>query len=164
MPPGSRTSGGAGEEGGVDAGRIHHPDVLVEIVKQRMEGVARRIILVEVHDQPLARISRISSRGVKWCWKSTIIRAPRGQGQPSLIVIDWAGNRDAAASAPSASPTVARMRNRPSLTNADAQKMMAACKAAAQKNNWNVSIAIVDDGGHLLLLERMDGRCRSARA
>ena len=49
------------------------------------------------------------------------------------------------------------MRNRPSLTNADAQKMMAACKAAAQKNNWNVSIAIVDDAGHLLLLERMDG-------
>ena len=49
------------------------------------------------------------------------------------------------------------MRNRPALTNDDAHKMMAACKAEAEKNNWNVSIAIVDDAGVLLLLERMDG-------
>ena len=35
--------------------------------------------------------------------------------------------------------------------------MMAACKAEAEKNKWNVSIAIVDDPGALLLLERMDG-------
>jgi glc operon protein GlcG len=49
------------------------------------------------------------------------------------------------------------MRNRPALTNDDTHKMMAACKAEAQKNKWNVSIAIVDDAGHLLLLERMDG-------
>ncbi len=49
------------------------------------------------------------------------------------------------------------MRNRPALTAADVQKMMAVCKAEAMKNNWNVSIAIVDDGGYLLHLERMDG-------
>jgi glc operon protein GlcG len=49
------------------------------------------------------------------------------------------------------------MRNRPALTNDDAHKMMAACKAEAQKNKWIVSIAIVDDGGNLMLLERMDG-------
>lgn len=49
------------------------------------------------------------------------------------------------------------MRNRPALTSADAQKMMAACKAEAQKNKWNVTIAIVDDSGAALLLERMDG-------
>ena len=35
--------------------------------------------------------------------------------------------------------------------------MMAACKAEATKNKWNVSIAIVDDAGFLLHLERMDG-------
>jgi glc operon protein GlcG len=49
------------------------------------------------------------------------------------------------------------MRTKPCLTSADAQKMMAACKAEAEKNKWNVSIAIVDDAGVLLLLERMDG-------
>lgn len=49
------------------------------------------------------------------------------------------------------------MRNRPTLTSADVQKMMTICKAEAQKNNWNVSIAIVDDAGALLHLERLDG-------
>ena len=49
------------------------------------------------------------------------------------------------------------MRNRPALTSADVQKMMAACKAEAQKNKWNVTIAIVDDSGAALLVERMDG-------
>jgi len=49
------------------------------------------------------------------------------------------------------------MRNRPALTAADVQKMMAACKAEAAKNKWNVSIAVVDDGGFPLHLERLDG-------
>jgi glc operon protein GlcG len=34
---------------------------------------------------------------------------------------------------------------------------MTACKAEAAKNKWNVTIAIVDDAGFLLNLERMDG-------
>ena len=49
------------------------------------------------------------------------------------------------------------MRTRPALTAPDVQKMMAACKAEAAKNKWNVSIAVVDDAGFLLHLERMDG-------
>ena len=49
------------------------------------------------------------------------------------------------------------MRNKPCLTSDDAHKMMAACKAEAQKNKWNVAIAIVDDSGAALLLERLDG-------
>src|ERR1041384_6904123 len=49
------------------------------------------------------------------------------------------------------------MRNRPTLTSSDAQKMMAACKAEAAKHDFIVSIAIVDDGGYLLQLERADG-------
>ena len=49
------------------------------------------------------------------------------------------------------------MRNRPVLTTADAHKMMAACKAEAAKNKWNVAIAIVDESGAALLLERLDG-------
>ena len=49
------------------------------------------------------------------------------------------------------------MRNRPTLTASDVQKMVAACRAEAEKNKWNVSIAVVDDGGYLLHLDRMDG-------
>jgi len=49
------------------------------------------------------------------------------------------------------------MRTKPCLTSADTRKMMAACVAEAEKNNWKVTIAIVDDSGTPLLLERMDG-------
>jgi glc operon protein GlcG len=49
------------------------------------------------------------------------------------------------------------MRTRPALTSTDVQKMMTACKAEAQKYKWNVTIAIVDDSGAALLLDRMDG-------
>ena len=49
------------------------------------------------------------------------------------------------------------MRQKPALTSADCHKMMAACKAEAQKNKWAVAIAIVDDSGAALLLERLDG-------
>jgi glc operon protein GlcG len=49
------------------------------------------------------------------------------------------------------------MRMRPALTAADVQKMIAACKFEAAKNKWSVTIAIVDDGGFLLHLERLDG-------
>lgn len=38
-----------------------------------------------------------------------------------------------------------------------ARKVAAAAEAEAKKNNWNVVIAIVDDGGNLLYLQRMDG-------
>jgi uncharacterized protein GlcG (DUF336 family) len=43
------------------------------------------------------------------------------------------------------------------LTLDDCKKISAAAEAEAQKNNWNVCIAILDDGGHLLHLARMDG-------
>jgi uncharacterized protein GlcG (DUF336 family) len=43
------------------------------------------------------------------------------------------------------------------LTDADVSKILAASKAHANKNNWAVTIAIVDDGGHLLGLQRLDG-------
>jgi glc operon protein GlcG len=49
------------------------------------------------------------------------------------------------------------MRNKPSLTLADVKKMLAASEAEAAKNNWPVAISIVDEGGHLLGFERMDG-------
>jgi glc operon protein GlcG len=49
------------------------------------------------------------------------------------------------------------MRTRPELTLADCERIMAAALAEARRNQWNVAIAIVDDGGHLLHLSRMDG-------
>ena len=49
------------------------------------------------------------------------------------------------------------MKNRPMLTLEDCRKITAAAEAEARKNNWIVCIAILDDGGHLLHLARMDG-------
>lgn len=43
------------------------------------------------------------------------------------------------------------------LTSAGAKKMMATAIALAQKEGIAISVAIADAGGHLLLLERMDG-------
>ncbi len=49
------------------------------------------------------------------------------------------------------------MIQRPALTADDVQRIGEAALAEAQKNNWNVSIAICDEGGHPLWLKRMDG-------
>ena len=49
------------------------------------------------------------------------------------------------------------MKNKPMLTLDDCRKISAAAEAEAKKNNWNVCIAILDDGGHLLHFARMDG-------
>lgn len=48
------------------------------------------------------------------------------------------------------------MRNRLALEAADVAKMVAAAKAEAKKNEWDVSIAIVNEGGYMLHVERMD--------
>ena len=42
------------------------------------------------------------------------------------------------------------------LTLAVAKRIAAAAEEVANKNNWNMFIAIVDDGGNLMYLERMD--------
>jgi glc operon protein GlcG len=42
------------------------------------------------------------------------------------------------------------------ITLDDAKRAMAAAEAEARKNNWNMAIAILDAGGHLILFERMD--------
>jgi glc operon protein GlcG len=49
------------------------------------------------------------------------------------------------------------MKTRSMLTLEDCKKISAAAEAEAKKNNWNVCVAILDDGGHLLHLFRMDG-------
>jgi uncharacterized protein GlcG (DUF336 family) len=49
------------------------------------------------------------------------------------------------------------MRNRPVLTNEDIDLIATAAQAEAQRHGWAVSIAVVDDGGHLLWMRRLDG-------
>lgn len=49
------------------------------------------------------------------------------------------------------------MKSRIALDLADARAIAAAAEAEALKHQWAVSIAIVDDGGHLLWLQRLDG-------
>ena len=49
------------------------------------------------------------------------------------------------------------MISKPVLTSEDVKRMTAAAEAEALKNAWAVTIAIVDDGGHLLALQRLDG-------
>jgi uncharacterized protein GlcG (DUF336 family) len=49
------------------------------------------------------------------------------------------------------------MMSKPALTADDVKKILAAAEAHALKNKWPVTIAVVDDGGHLLGLSRLDG-------
>jgi uncharacterized protein GlcG (DUF336 family) len=49
------------------------------------------------------------------------------------------------------------MKSKSCLTLADAKIVAATCEAEALRNNWTVVIAIVDDGGHLMWLQRLDG-------
>ncbi len=49
------------------------------------------------------------------------------------------------------------MKTKPVLVQEDVQKIIDAATAHASKNNWAVTIAVTDDGGHLLALKRLDG-------
>jgi glc operon protein GlcG len=49
------------------------------------------------------------------------------------------------------------MKTKHFLESADVKAIAAAAEAEALKHNWAVTIAIVDDGGHLLGLQRLDG-------
>ena len=51
----------------------------------------------------------------------------------------------------------AQLADKKVLTLEAARKIAAGAEAEARKNNWNVVIAVVDDGGHLLYLQRIDG-------
>jgi glc operon protein GlcG len=44
----------------------------------------------------------------------------------------------------------------PAVKLEQAKKVLAAAEAEARDNNWNVVISIVDPGGHLVLMQRMD--------
>ncbi len=48
------------------------------------------------------------------------------------------------------------MKSKQMLTLDDVKKIAAAAETEAVANNWGVVISVVDDGGHLLLLHRLD--------
>jgi uncharacterized protein GlcG (DUF336 family) len=49
------------------------------------------------------------------------------------------------------------MKSKPVLTLEDARRIAAAAEAHALANKWAVVIAVCDDGGHPLWLQRLDG-------
>ena len=50
-----------------------------------------------------------------------------------------------------------KLPSKPMLTLEAARVALSAAEAEAQRNQWRVVIAIVDDGGHTILLSRLDG-------
>ena len=49
------------------------------------------------------------------------------------------------------------MQQKPFLSGDDVSRIAAAAATEAKVNHWAVTIAVVDDGGHLLWLQRLDG-------
>jgi uncharacterized protein GlcG (DUF336 family) len=49
------------------------------------------------------------------------------------------------------------MKTKPALTLEDVRAIAVAAEAEAVNHGWAVSLAVVDDGGHLLWLQRLDG-------
>ena len=49
------------------------------------------------------------------------------------------------------------MKTKPMLGQDDVKRVAAAAEAEALSHGWAVTIAVVDDGGHLLWLQRLDG-------
>ncbi|PMU11214.1 MULTISPECIES: heme-binding protein [unclassified Pseudomonas] len=49
------------------------------------------------------------------------------------------------------------MKSKAVLSQTEVSQILAAARTEAQKNQWAVTIVVVDDGGHPLALERLDG-------
>jgi glc operon protein GlcG len=49
------------------------------------------------------------------------------------------------------------LQSKPYLSHDDARRIAAAAEAEARAHQWAVTIAVVDDGGHPLWLQRLDG-------
>lgn len=55
------------------------------------------------------------------------------------------------------------MHSKPVISQAEVARVLSAARQQALAQQWRVSIAVVDDGGHPLALERLDG-CAPASA
>src|SRR5579883_3162760 len=87
--------------------------------------------------------------------------ALRGRGADRSPVVEPRGGSGSAAVPPAAAgPGAASgliVRNQVRLTLAGARAILAGAEAKARAMGWKMNIAVVDDGGHLLSFERMDG-------
>ena len=57
----------------------------------------------------------------------------------------------------STASTAQQLPSRKTLTLDVARRIAAAAETEAKRNNWAVSVAVVDDAGHLMLFHRLDG-------
>ncbi len=73
----------------------------------------------------------------------------------SLAAVLCAGVLFTAASAGAQTPATPPVYGSP-ITLDQAKKAMAAAEAEAKKNNWSMAIAILDSGGLLVMLQRLD--------
>ena len=80
-----------------------------------------------------------SSAILAFCWTAS--------GTIALGFASFASSRDA---------TAAELPTHRVLTLEAARQVIAAAEAEAQRQGWPCVIAVVDDGGHLIALERMD--------
>jgi glc operon protein GlcG len=63
----------------------------------------------------------------------------------------------ASAQQPAAAPPPPPPPYGPPITLEQAKKVMVGAEAEAKKNNWNVVMVVLDSGGNLVMLQRMDG-------
>ncbi|MBG6291082.1 heme-binding protein [Pseudomonas nitroreducens] len=49
------------------------------------------------------------------------------------------------------------MQNKPVLGQREVSRILETARVEAERQQWSVTIAVVDDGGHLLALQRFDG-------
>lgn len=136
------------------AKRDHKAEVLASPRPLREElGTTR---LNEIRDAfttefRLNRIDEGLTRGVQAAGKVLAAVRPNGNPSrggflPSTLLEGTSSN---------ASPLILRQQVR--LTLEGARKAIAGAEAKAAKEGWKMNIAAVDDGGHLIAFERMDG-------
>jgi glc operon protein GlcG len=73
-----------------------------------------------------------------------------------LAPLPAGAQQPAATPAPAAAPMTAPLPYGAPIGIDAARKAMAAAEKEATENNWNVAIAIVDSGGHLMMMHRLD--------
>jgi len=73
-------------------------------------------------------------------------------GAALVLVATTAGAQQPPAAAPPPPPPYGQ-----AISLEQAKKVMAGAEAEAKKNNWNVCIVVLDSGGNVVMLQRMDG-------